>query len=134
MVYRGTVSKTLGNPDIVGRFWALGRRRSLFNVNDTLTLYIPHSVEMNMSEFDELVEELKQKRDEAKVRLHLASKEIEDEWAELEKKMDSFSSKVRQFSKDAKLKETGSDLGDAIAQVGKELKSGYERIRAALNH
>ncbi len=85
-----------------------------------------------MSEFDELKEELKQKRDELRVQMHLASKEIKDEWDELEEKMDEFSRKARQFSEDAKLKETGSGIGDALRSLGGELKKGYARIRDAL--
>ncbi len=85
-----------------------------------------------MSEFDDIVAELRQKRDELKLQMHLASKEVKDEWDELEDKLDDFSRKAKQFSRDAKLKETGEGLGDALAKVGKELKLGYARIRDAL--
>ncbi len=85
-----------------------------------------------MTDFDELIEELKQKRDELRVQIHLASKDIKDEWDELETKMDDFSGKVRQFSDDAKLKETGAGIGDALGQLGNELKRGYQRIRDAV--
>ena len=85
-----------------------------------------------MADFDELLEELKQKRDELRVQVHLASKEIKDEWEELEEKMEEFSGKAKQFADDAKLKETGSGLGDALGHLGQELKLGYERIRDAL--
>ena len=37
-----------------------------------------------MTDFDDVVDELKQKRDEARVQMHLASKEIQEEWNELE--------------------------------------------------
>ena len=85
-----------------------------------------------MADFDELFEELKQKRDELRVRMNLASKEIRDEWQDLEKKMDDFADKAKQFAEDAKLKETGSGLGDALGKLGQELKLGYERIREVL--
>jgi len=85
-----------------------------------------------VADFDELFEELKQKRDELRVRMNLASKEIRDEWQDLEKKMDDFADKAKQFAEDAKLKETGSVLGDALGKLGQELKLGYERIREAL--
>jgi hypothetical protein len=85
-----------------------------------------------MTEFDDIIKELKQKRDEVRVQMHLASKEIKDEWEELEEKMEDFAGKAKQFSDDAKLKETGSGIGDALGQLGGELKRGYERIRDAL--
>lgn len=85
-----------------------------------------------MADIDEIVEELKQTRDELRVKINLASKEIKDEWEELEDKMDEFAGKARQFAQDAKLKETGTGIGDALGQLGHELKAGYERIREAL--
>lgn len=85
-----------------------------------------------MTDFNDVIEELKQKRDELRVQMNLASKEIKDEWNELEEKMEDFSGKAKQFSNDAKLKETGEGIGDALGQLGGELKRGYERIRQAI--
>ncbi len=85
-----------------------------------------------MSDLDDLVEDLKQKRDEVRVQINLASREIKDEWKDLEEKMDEFSGRVSQFAGDAQLKETGEGLGQALGEVGKELKRGYERIRDAI--
>ncbi len=82
--------------------------------------------------FEEMLEDLKQKRDEIRVQLHLASKEVKEEWEELEEKMEEFSGKAKQFASDAKLKETGSGLGDALGKLGHELKLGYERVRDAI--
>jgi len=78
-----------------------------------------------MSDLDDLIADLKQKRDELRVQMHLASKEVQDEWAELEEKMQDFSSK-------AQISKTGEALGKALSQVGNELKLGYERIRSAV--
>jgi len=85
-----------------------------------------------MADLQELLEELKQKRDELRVRMHLASKDIKDEWEELEEKMEVFSGKAKQFADEAKLKETGEGLGEALGKVGQELKLGYERLRKAM--
>ncbi len=85
-----------------------------------------------MADIDEILEDLKQKRDELRVQIHLASKEVKDEWEELEEKMEDFSGKARQFADDAKLKETGAGIGDALSQLGSELKRGYERIKDAM--
>jgi hypothetical protein len=78
-----------------------------------------------MSEFDDLVEQLKRKRDELRVQVHLASKEIQDEWEELEGKMEHFSATAR-------IRETGEGVGGALGQLGHELKLGYERIKEAV--
>ena len=85
-----------------------------------------------MADFDDMLEELKQKRDELRVQMNLASKEVKEEWDELEDKMEEFSAKAKKLAADAKLKETGSGLGDALGQLGHEIKLGYERIRDAV--
>jgi len=85
-----------------------------------------------MTDLNRLLEELKQKRDELRVQVHLASKDIRDEWEELEEKMDDFSGKAKRFADDAKLKETGEGLGEALGKLGHELKLGYERLRKAM--
>ena len=46
--------------------------------------------------------------------------------------MEDFADKAKQFADDAKLKETGEGIGDALGQLGQELKAGYDRIRDAL--
>lgn len=85
-----------------------------------------------MADIDEIIEDLKQTRDELRVQINLASKEVKDEWEELEEKMDDFSSKAKQFARDAELKKTGEGIGDALGKLGSELKHGYDRIRDAL--
>jgi vacuolar-type H+-ATPase subunit D/Vma8 len=78
-----------------------------------------------MDDFDELVAALKQKRDELRLKIHLASKEAQEEWQELEEKMQEFSSR-------AELGKTSEGIGDALGKVGEELKLGYQRIRNAI--
>jgi hypothetical protein len=85
-----------------------------------------------MTDFDDMLEELKQKRDELRVQMNLASKDAKVEWDELEEKMDEFAAKAKKFAAEAKLDETGSGLGDALGQLGHEIKLGYERIRDAM--
>jgi chromosome segregation ATPase len=85
-----------------------------------------------MADFDDLIEELKQKRDELRVQMNLASREIKDEWEDLEEKWDEFSGKAKEFADDAALRETGKGLGEALGQLGHEIKLGYQRIRTAL--
>jgi vacuolar-type H+-ATPase subunit D/Vma8 len=78
-----------------------------------------------MGDFEDLVADLKQKRDELRLQMHLASKEAQDEWEELEEKMQEFSSK-------AELGKTGEGLGEALGKLGQELKLGYKRLRSAI--
>lgn len=78
-----------------------------------------------MSEFDDLIEELRQKRDELRLQMNLASMELKDEWEELEAKMEDFTSK-------AKLGDTGAGVGTALGDLGRELKLGYERLWKAI--
>jgi vacuolar-type H+-ATPase subunit D/Vma8 len=78
-----------------------------------------------MSDFDDLIADLKQKRDELRLKIHLASREAQEEWQELEEKMQEFSSR-------AELGRTSEGIGDALGKVGEELKLGYQRIRDAI--
>lgn len=84
-----------------------------------------------MADIDEIIEDLKQRRDELRLQIHLASKEVKDEWDELEEKMEEFTGKAKEFAEEAKLKETGEGLGEALGKLGHELKLGYQRIRDA---
>jgi hypothetical protein len=83
---------------------------------------IPRRSESDMDDFDDLIDDLKQQRDELRVQLNLASKEVKDEWEELEGKM-------QKFSAEAKLAKTGSGISTAFGLLGNELKLGYQRIR-----
>lgn len=80
-----------------------------------------------MSDYDDLIEDLKQKRDELRVQMHLASKEAQDEWNDLEEKMNEFVAR-------AELDKTGEGLGEAFGGVGQEIMKGYERIRDAIKN
>ena len=78
-----------------------------------------------MSDFDDLVDDLKQKRDELRVQVNLASREIKDDWDELEVK-------TRHFLARAEIAKTGEGVSEALGDVGRELKKGYQRIRQAI--
>jgi uncharacterized coiled-coil DUF342 family protein len=85
-----------------------------------------------MDDINELIEDLKQKRDELRVQMNLASKELRDEWDELEEKMEEFTGKAKSFVDDAEIRETGEGIGDALGQLGGEIKKGYERLWKAI--
>jgi len=78
-----------------------------------------------MGEFEDLVADLKQKRDELRLQMHLASKEAQDEWEELEEKMQEFSSR-------AELGRTSASPRPSLVKLGQELKLGYKRLRNAI--
>lgn len=78
-----------------------------------------------MSDIDDLVLSLKQMRDELRLQIHLARKEVQDDLEELEEKLDDMAAK-------AQLAETGEGVSEAIEQLGQELKLGYQRIRDAV--
>lgn len=78
-----------------------------------------------MADFDDLLEELKQKRDELQLQIHLASKDAQDEWQELEGKMKSFAER-------AQLERTSEGVGDALGNLGDEIKAGYQRLWSAI--
>jgi vacuolar-type H+-ATPase subunit D/Vma8 len=80
-----------------------------------------------MDDFDDLIDDLKQQRDELRVQINLASKEAKQEWHELEGKMEKFSA-------EAKLAQTGSGVSAALSLLGNEIKLGYQRVREALKH
>ncbi len=50
-----------------------------------------------MSDFDDMVKDLRQKRDELRLQIHLASREAREEWEELEEKMEDFSSQSQEI-------------------------------------
>lgn len=79
----------------------------------------------SMDDFDDLIDELKQKRDQLRVQMNLASREVKEEWDELEEKM-------QEFSRRARLRETGEGVGDALGQLGSEIKQGYKRLWRAM--
>lgn len=78
-----------------------------------------------MSDLDDLLDDLKRRRDELRLQMHLASKELRDEWDELEDKMD-------EFRRRAQFEETGKGVGSALESLGHELKLGYDRLRKAV--
>lgn len=85
-----------------------------------------------MADLDDIIEDLKQKRDELRLQVHLASKEVKDEWDELEEKLNDLSARARQFAEDAQIRETGEGMADALKNLGHEIRQGYDRIRSAL--
>ncbi len=75
-----------------------------------------------MSEFDNWVADLKQKRDELEVKLHLASKDAEDEW-------DSLVSDWDKFVRETQLDKSADEVGEAARELGLRMKAAFDRMK-----
>jgi hypothetical protein len=82
------------------------------------------------SDLDRLVAQLQTQRDELKVKLHLAKADAKDEWEKLEKKWEHLRGRMDVIGAEAK--DAGKDVLTATRLVAREIKDGYERIRALL--
>jgi len=75
-------------------------------------------------------EQLKQQRDELRVKLHLAKADAKDEWARLEKQWEAMKPKLEAGREEAG--KTAESVGAALSLAMEELKKGYERLRSRL--
>ncbi len=82
-----------------------------------------------MEDFDRLIADLKQKRDELRVQLELGSMELRDE---IKEEWDEFEHKMRNFSAKAELEETREEISEELGELAEDLKRGFARIRDAL--
>ena len=71
---------------------------------------------------DELLEDLKQERDELRVRVHLAKLEANEEWQDLEDKWETLQSKAKAVAKATT--DSAEDVGEAVKGLGKEIRNG----------
>lgn len=78
-----------------------------------------------MPDVAQLATDLKRTRDEIRLKVHLGSKELQEEWSALEERWTAFESK-------AQLDRSAKDVSDAVKILGSELKDAYTRIRRAL--
>jgi chromosome segregation ATPase len=79
------------------------------------------------SKLDEVIEELRQQRDEMRLQLHLAKAEAREEWDALEKKWNHLEVRLGALSKEAK--GSATDVGAALAVVADELGRAYQRLK-----
>ena len=78
-----------------------------------------------MVDLKNVMAELKQKRDEIKLQLHLGSMEAEQEWDTLVSEWDKFLS-TTQFD------QTAEEVGEAARELGLKMKSAYDNARKTL--
>lgn len=77
-----------------------------------------------MSDFDDLMDTLRQKRDELKLKLHLAGKDAEDEW-------DEIIADWHKFVSASQLDKSAEEVGEAARELGQRIKAAYDRARKA---
>lgn len=78
-----------------------------------------------MSGLEDLTTQLAALRDEVKVQAHLGNMEARQEWQEAE-------AKWNHFVAEARLHETGANIGSALQILGEELRTAYEQLKKAL--
>jgi hypothetical protein len=78
----------------------------------------------------ELMEKLKQRRDELSVQMHLGKAEAKDLWQETEDKWRHLRSQLDKI--DDTTGDAAKDVGAAAMLVAEEIKQGYERLRKLL--
>jgi hypothetical protein len=79
----------------------------------------------SVTESTQILNELQQTRDEIRLKIHLGSKDLQDEWTRIEEHW-------RAFEQRAQIERSMSDVGGALDLLGDELKSAYQRIQSAL--
>ncbi|TWT82628.1 hypothetical protein CA13_40910 [Planctomycetes bacterium CA13] len=78
----------------------------------------------------ELIRGLKFERDEVKLQLHLAEKDLQDQWDDLDRRLDELDERYAPV-KDS-TKEAPEDVLDSIKLLTSEISAGFDRIRKAL--
>jgi hypothetical protein len=78
----------------------------------------------------ELMESLRQRRDELGVQIHLGKAEAKDLWQETEDKWRRLRSQLDRI--DNGTGDTAKDVGAAAMLVAEEIKQGYERLKNLL--
>ena len=81
-------------------------------------------------DIDDVIEGLKQQRDEIRLQIHLAKAGVREEWQEMEKKWEELTAKAAVIGR-----ETGKssrEVFEAVKLVADEVRHGYERIRKRL--
>lgn len=79
---------------------------------------------------DKMIHELKQERDELKLRLQLGKEDLKDEWDELRVKLDRLSEGYAPLKR--AVGETADEVWDSLKLVADEIRDGFHRIRKSL--
>jgi chromosome segregation ATPase len=79
---------------------------------------------------DDMLEELKQERDELQVKLHLAKLEASDEWDRIQAKLEKLEAKARDLA--GATAEASKGIGAAAKLLGEEIRDGFKLIAKRL--
>jgi phosphoribosylpyrophosphate synthetase len=83
------------------------------------------------TDFENLLDKLNTQREEARLKLHLASMEVKDEFEEAEKQWQTIKNKAAEIADDSI--ETSEEFIAKAKIVGEELKDTYHRIAKRLS-
>ena len=75
---------------------------------------------------DEIVRELKQERDELRLKLELAKMEAGDEWVKLEEKLAKLEAKAKEVG--SATADASQDISAAAKLLGEEIRDGFKEI------
>lgn len=81
-------------------------------------------------EFEELVEALRQQRDELRLQMHLAKAEAREEWEALEKRWETLEARMPQLKKAAT--DSAKEVAAGLELVADEIGKAYKRLRDIL--
>ncbi len=88
-------------------------------------------LKMNIkNDIEEIVDKLREQRDELNVKIHLANMEVRDEWEELEQKWREFVEKSKQLR--CEVDPAVEDIHTALLILCDEIKQGYRKIKKTL--
>lgn len=75
---------------------------------------------------NEMVNELKQERDDLRVKLHLAKMEVSDEWEKIDAKLVMLEIKVKDLGNATA--EASQEIAAAAKLLGEEVRDGFKKI------
>ena len=75
----------------------------------------------------DIVEALRQQRDELNLQAHLAKAEAKQEWEELERRWENLEQRFDSFGNEARA--SAGEVGGALRQVAAELDKAYKRLK-----
>ncbi len=84
-------------------------------------------------DLDDLIADLKQKRDELRVQMNLGSRELRDE---IDEEWEEFQHKIRNFSAKAEIaearEEISEEINEELGELADDIKRGCDRLMKAL--
>ena len=81
-------------------------------------------------EVNEILNELKQLRDELHLQLHLAKEDVSDQWEAVEKKFQTFEGQVKHVG--TATKDASKEVATAAKLLGEEIKNAFTKIRKSM--